>query len=325
MCRVTLLPRDGVISGFEAALCHMGVVVENLEVEVAPDQFIQPSGSAWVALLCQGVRGARQQPGRDGAKAQVHAEVARPFHGRKVARFFVTLNALQEVIKQLLRTPASRGQFQLTQSALFKADRTQRGHGARVFWRPRRQSVCVALYRVAFQEEGIDFAQPCIFVRRKHAVGRARLGKHLVPLQHRMVFVGVHRHTVSRQLGAHSVVALQGLGLVVVVGEDGIRTQRLGQLGHGIDGCRVQHDEASLRVATQLTQMSIQLYQRFADELHAPVGPGQRGEDVGVEDKNAMHLLALGQCVVQGGMVQCAQVAPEPDKAGGVRGLHVHR
>jgi len=151
------------------------------------------------------------------------------------------------------------------------------------------------------------------------------LGKHLVPLQHRMVFVGVHRHTVSRQLGAHSVVALQGLGLVVVVGEDGIRTQRLGQLGHGIDGCRVQHDEASLRVATQLTQMSIQLYQRFADELHAPVGPGQRGEDVGVEDKNAMHLLALGQCVVQGGMVQCAQVAPEPDKAGGVRGLHVHR
>ena len=62
-------------------------------------------------------------------KRRCIAEVARPFHGRKVARFFVTLNALQKVIKQLLRTLASRGQFQLTQSALFKADRTQRGHG----------------------------------------------------------------------------------------------------------------------------------------------------------------------------------------------------
>ncbi len=90
----------------------------------------------------------------------------------------------------------------------------------------------------------------------------------------------------------------------------------------------MQHDEASLRVVTQLTQIEHPAPRRDSpDELHAPVGAGQGGEDVGVEDKNAIALAGIGSVRGTGraGMVQCAQVAPEPDKAGGVRGLHVHR
>ena len=75
-------------------------------------------------------------------------------------------------------------------------------------------------------------------------------------------------------------------------------------------------------MAAQLTQVCVQLHQRFTDELHAPVGTGQGGEDVVVEDEHAMHLPALAQRMVEGGMVGQAQVAPQPDQAHRVRRWH---
>jgi hypothetical protein len=63
------------------------------------------------------------------------------------------------------------------------------------------------------------------------------------------------------------------------------------------------------------------------DEFHAPILPGQAGQNVGVEHEHGMHLSALPQGVVERGLIVGAQVAPEPDQAIGKLGLGrgVHR
>ena len=93
--------------------------------------------------------------------------------------------------------------------------------------------------------------------------------------------------------------------------------------------------EPALRVATQGAQRGIQFLQRREDELHPPVPAGQAVQNLPVQHEGAVHLLALRQRPVQGGVVRGAQVAAEPDKAAGVRrlgrsarpgrGRHVHR
>ena len=117
---------------------------------------------------------------------------------------------------------------------------------------------------------------------------------------------------------AHHGIARQGLGLVVVVGEDGLHTQFARQAGDVLLGQRVPHDQAGPGLASQLAQGLVQLHQGLADELHPAVTPGQGVQDGLVEDEDGMHLAAGAQGLVQGGVVMGPQVAAEPHQAGRV-------
>jgi hypothetical protein len=65
-------------------------------------------------------------------------------------------------------------------------------------------------------------------------------------------------------------------------------------------------------------QGGIQRLDRAQDEFDAAVGPQaalqQRFENVAVEDKDAMHLRMMPQGMAQGGMVEIAQIAAEPER-----------
>jgi hypothetical protein len=92
---------------------------------------------------------------------------------------------------------------------------------------------------------------------------------------------------------------------------------------------RAETDESGVGVLAQCAQRGIQLDQRRANELYAPVCSGQKVQNLAVKNKDAMHLLALGERPVKRCMVVGAQVAAEPDESGCVGrlggGRHVHR
>ena len=195
--------------------------------------------------------------------------------------------------------------------------------------RAGRQAVRVALHRIAFELKGIHLLEPGVLVGREHAVGIAGLRQHLAALQNGVVLEGVKGPSGNGQPGAHQAIARQGLGLVVVVGKNSLGTQAVCQCGHRLCGHRVQHDQSAAWVGRQRSQHPIKLLQRLPDELHAPIGPRQRVQNFMVKNKDAMHLLALGERPVQGCMIGGAQIAAEPDESGGVGrlggGRHVHR
>ena len=110
-----------------------------------------------------------------------------------------------------------------------------------------------------------------------------------------------------------------------MVGEYGVCTQRLSQVRNEAVGRPLQHDQARLGVLRQGAQAAVQFHQRLTDEFHAPVLAWQGGEDGAVKDEYAVHLLALQQGVVQGGVVLGAQVAAEPDQPRAVGCRHVDR
>ena len=118
-----------------------------------------------------------------------------------------------------------------------------------------------------------------------------------------MVFVGVQRNAMVGQGAAHLRVARLRLRLVVVVGKYGLHTQLLRQFGHFFFGLAVAHDQACGFVAGQLAQLRVQIDQRFANELHPPVGPGQGVQDVGIKDKHRVHFDAVFQRMKQRGVV----------------------
>ena len=62
-------------------------------------------------------------------------------------------------------------------------------------------------------------------------------------------------------------------------------------------------------------QFGVQLQHAGVDELHPPVGAGQRIEDLGVEHEHAPDLPALFERMVQRCVVLHPQVAPEPHQA----------
>ena len=108
-----MLPADGVVIGLEALpLTHMRKIVQHLHIKVAPDQLGQPDTGARTARQHAGIGFSGQLTDRDRAKAQMHAQVARAFDRREVARFFVLVNSRQKVLQQGLATRFSGWNFQ---------------------------------------------------------------------------------------------------------------------------------------------------------------------------------------------------------------------
>ena len=314
-----LHPGDGVVLGLERPVHHVRVVGQNLVVEIAPDQLAQPGGGAGIARPMAVVRQGRQPPNGHGAKTQVNAEVAGPFHRGEVARLAVVRKPGQKIGQQRLPTGAAGGQGQGTEIGGFKPQRGQRGH-LRPLQRlgQGRQGMGPGRGRVVGQVRGRQRGHPGPAVGREHAVRPPLLGQHLVALEHHMVFEGVQHGAVVRQVAQHTGVARQGLRLVVVVGEHRLHPQLRGQSGHLHLGHAVGHQQVHPRVASRLAQrmqLRIQVQQRGPDELHPPVGTGQWRQDGRVEHEHAPHLPAAFQRVVQGHVVVCPQVAAEPHQA----------
>jgi hypothetical protein len=72
----------------------------------------------------------------------------------------------------------------------------------------------------------------------------------------------------------------------------------------------VAHQQA----AAEAAQVGIELEHAGVDEADPAVVARQRIEDVAVEYEGAVSLAGRGQRAVERGMVETAQVAPEPDQ-----------
>ena len=107
----------------------MGMVVQNLKVEVTPDQFVAPDAGPRVACLREGMGGACQRPDGNGAKTQVRSEVAGALEGREITRAAVTFDAGQEFVEQFLCTPATGGQPNGQAAERTKTQACRRGIG----------------------------------------------------------------------------------------------------------------------------------------------------------------------------------------------------
>ncbi len=116
----------------------------------------------------------------------------------------------------------------------------------------------MALYRVALELKGIDLFEPRVLVGCENAVWVAGLRQHLAAFQERVVFERVKGFASGGQSCAHQAVAPERLGLVVVVGKDGLHTQGVGQRGNGITGHRVQHDQTTLWMPRKRAQRFIE-------------------------------------------------------------------
>jgi hypothetical protein len=138
-----------------------------------------------------------------------------------------------------------------------------------------------------------------------------------------MVLGGEQRHAGVGERAAHAGIALQGVRVVIVVGEHRLHLQCLRERRQRLVRHALPHDEACtlhpVRLA-QRTQLRVQVHEAVANELDAPVGPGQRREQLGVEHEAAPDPPRLPQGVVQGRLVLDAQVAAEPHERG-VEGL----
>ena len=114
---------------------------------------------------------------------------------------------------------------------------------------------------------------------------------------------------LRRQQPRDLVIARDRERFIIGAGMHCINVECLRQRHHLIPGAAVAHDE----VASKTTQFLIQAGQAGVNETQAAIVARQAVENIGVIHEDAVHLLRTAQGVVQGGVVECAQVAPEPD------------
>ena len=255
---------------------------------------------------------------RDGAKAQVHTEVARAFHGGEVACLVVALDALHEIFKQAVRAAGARGQRQLRQVGGLETDVGERGHRLGPGGRHWAERARVLRHGVGLEVKRRERLEPGVFVGREHAKRVAHLCEHLAPLEDHVVFVAVQQDAGVRQGAQHLRVARFGLRLVVVVGKHRLHGELLRQRGHRLDRLAMHHDQTHAFhtvLAAQGAQGVVEFHQRFANEFHAPVGPGKQVEDVGVEHEHTPNLPADLERVEERGVVIGAQIAAKPHQA----------
>ena len=288
----------------------MRVVPQDLEVEIAPDQFRQPGFGPRAAAR---VRFARQPAYRYRAETQMHRQIARPLGGRKVAQHLVAVDAVAEAVEQRVGAAHAGRQLQRRQIGRPETHVGQRRDDAR---RHRRQRTRVATHRIGLQVKGRELLQPGVLVGREYRERLAALGQHLVALEDDLVLERVEGDAVARQRVVHRAVARKCGGFVVAVGDHAGHTQFARQLRDDVAGAAVAHDEP----AAQRAQRSVQLGHRGVDEFDPAVGLQPFGQqfvqDVGVEHEHAPHRPAGAQRMVEGGVVVDAQVAAEPDQSG---------
>ena len=322
---LALFPNDGVVLGLEAGERHMREVGQYLRIKLAPHQFGQPHAGALVARAVRGQRPVDQLADGHGAKTQMHAQVAGPLDGGKVARLLVGAHARRKVGQQRLRTGRAGQDAQGLQIGRFKADVLQAGRRLGQGGRARRQGAAQGAAVVLGYQRLAHAGQPGAQIGRENAIGLAGLGQNFLALKDHMVFHAAPGDALARQRSLHLGVTRQGLRLIVVGAVDGMHAQFGGQLGDFIDGPAMAHDQPRAGMARQRAQLGVQTRQRTHNELHAPVGPGQGVQDVAVQHKDAVQARARLQGGGQGGVVFQAQVAAQPHQCAAISVLHACR
>ena len=173
----------------------------------------------------------------------------------------------------------------------------------------RRQPVEIFINRIGLHEKAVEALQPGVLVRRKYAERPAILGQHLVFFEDDLVFAGDECPALARQRGAHRGVALDRGRLVIVIGEHGIGLKAYRQRRDLLARAAMQ----DLQPAAVARQFLLQFTHAEPDELDAPVvAPRQPAENFAIEHECAVDAPALLQRGVEGGMIETAQIAPEP-------------
>ncbi|MCY1530411.1 hypothetical protein D9M68_655960 [compost metagenome] len=317
---------DVVVLGLEGLVDHVREVGEDLVVEVAPDQLAQPGARPGDPLQVHPVCHRSRLPHGEGAKAQVHAEVAGPFDGRVVAGLVVAVDALHEILEELVRALFAGRHLELCGVDGLEVDVGQAWNGRIPFAAHRAgqgaQRGRVPGHRVGLELETVNLLEPSVLVGREDAECVARLRQHLAALEDHVVLVPMEHDAFMGQLTQHVRIARVGGRFVVVVGEHGLHLQLPGQGGDCIPRARVAHDQSGgfgAVLATHRPQPGIQLHKGLPYEGHPPVGGQtarqQRLQDVGVQDEHTPHLTTAFEGVVERGVVFGAQVAPEPHQA----------
>ena len=172
---------------------------------------------------------------------------------------------------------------------------------------------------IGLDVEVVELLQPGVLVRREDAVGLAAAGQDLAAFEDDVVLRGVQGDAAFCQRTTHGGIAGERVRIVVVARIDGLHVQVVGQGDDLVGRLAVPHQQANPVRAVRLAergQRRIERHHALLDELHAPVGPGQRAEDLGVVDEHAPDLARRPQGEVQGRVIVSPQVAAEPDERG---------
>ena len=291
-------------------------------VEVPPDEFRQPGHRAGATRLKRPcVRVRRKLAHRDGAEAQVHRQVRRPFHCRKVPRLGVVVDPSLEVGEERRAAahaagarPAARGSSARSPSPRATASPGRAREAAAPAPPPGTS-------RVRAQMRRRERLQPCIPVRREHRERLAGERQHLVALEDHLVLGRHERDAAPGELVRHRGVAVHRRRLVVVIGEDRVDFECRRERRNLFARPRMADDQATAVRA----QCGVELAHAFPDELYATVLRRRRCvEDFAVEDERGVDGLSRAECARQRGVIEVAQVPPEPDQCAteGRRGGH---
>ena len=156
---------------------------------------------------------------------------------------------------------------------------------------------------------GVNARSRRVAIGREHRVGTARLRDDLVLLEDDLVLAGMEGDARRRERLRNAGVACDGLRLVVPVREHRVDAELHRERGNRLARMAVTHDEAT---AVTL-QRGREIRHGLADELDpAVVAARQRVQDLAVEHEYAKDRAAPGEGVIQRGVIEVAQVAPEP-------------
>ncbi|KAF5293243.1 hypothetical protein FQR65_LT20133 [Abscondita terminalis] len=205
------IPLDGVVGGLEAGMHHVRMVGQDLQVEVAPDQFGQPGGRAFARGALLHLVCLPGQPPPGGGWRRCRSAGARSARRRAGSRPSSFLGALPCPWAGAAPSsvPASKPIPLPVTMARRSPCRTSPGPG---------RCGRITLGWVGGQKEGRDLAQPGV-LSVNHRNGHRPGGQHLVARKDHVVLEAVQGHALGGQGLAHAGVAGQRIGLVVPMAE----------------------------------------------------------------------------------------------------------
>ena len=124
-------------------------------------------------------------------------------------------------------------------------------------------------------------------------------------------------HAAVGEGAPHRSIAGERIGIVVMVGVDGLDVQLARQGDDLVGRLAMTHDEANAVcpvAAAEGGQIGIERLDTLPDELDASIGPGQGVQDLPVEDEGAPDFARRLQRMEERRLVLGAQVAPKPDQ-----------
>jgi len=183
-----VVPGHSIVGRLESVADDTREVVEDHEIEVTPDQLVEPGRV--LGVECR----ADQFADADGAEAQVHRQVGNPLDCREVAQGTVALDTcLAELVPQGTGARHAGLYAKGVQVGRLEADIRQR--------RDARQRAASQLPMARpFGAVGCGQPlQPGIFVRREYGESLAGLGQYLIAIKDRLILESMKLDAIRPQ------------------------------------------------------------------------------------------------------------------------------